>query len=344
MKAKWAIPLHTFYKQTRIRKKKENARFRVVKELYVVRFLAIWVALLVFPMGAMANDTIYDRILVKINEDIITQYDLDEAMQPVLEQIGDRTLSEAQKEQIAELRKQALEKLVNDRLIAQEIERYGIEISDETIDNEIEKLKRNEGLTDEEFLEVVKSDGMTIEEFREQLKTIIEKRELLGYAVHSKVLVTDTEIQEEYEARHSAYSMGKIVELGIIMLPPDVAAQEVKKRIEDGELTFSEAVAKYSIGPAKDSGGSIGEVAWSDLADDWRESIAGVGEGEVGKPLIVRGSESLLSPIVVIENQMIPLEEVRDDIFEDLMEEKRETVFKDYFDKLKQQSVIVYMY
>lgn len=309
----------------------------------MVRLLAIWFVLLVFPVGATANDTIYDRILVKINEDIITQYDLDEAMQPVLEQIGDRELSAAQKEQVEALRKQALEKLVNDTLIAQEIERYGIDISSDTIDKEIETLKRNEGLSDDEFLEVVKSDGMTIEEFREQLKKIIEKRELLGYAVHSKVLVTDTEIQEEYEARRSAYSMGKIVELGIIMLPPDIAAQEVKKRIEDGELTFTEAVAKYSIGPAKDSGGSIGEVAWADLADDWRDSINGVEEGGVGKPLTVRGNESLLSPIAIIEDQMIPLEDVRDDIFEDLMEEKRETVFKDYFDKLKQRSVIVYM-
>ncbi|SOB57715.1 Peptidylprolyl isomerase [Pseudodesulfovibrio profundus] len=309
----------------------------------MVRFLAIWFVLLVFPLGATASDAVYDRILVKINEDIITQYDLDEAMQPVLKQIGDRELSAAQQEQVAVLRKQALEKLVNDTLIAQEIERYGIEISSDAIDKEIEALKRNEGLSDDEFLEVVKSDGMTIEEFRDQLKSIIEKRELLGYAVHSKVLVTDTEIKEEYEARRSAYSMGKIVELGIIMLPPDVAAQEVKKRIEDGELTFTEAVAKYSIGPAKDSGGSIGEVAWADLADDWRDSINGVEEGEVGEPLTVRGNESLLSPIKIIEDQMIPLEDVRDDIFEDLMDEKRETVFKDYFDKLKQRSVIVYM-
>ncbi len=309
----------------------------------MVRFLAIWFVLLVFPLGATASDAVYDRILVKINEDIITQYDLDEAMQPVLKQIGDRELSAAQQEQVAVLRKQALEKLVNDTLIAQEIERYGIEISSDAIDKEIEALKRNEGLSDDEFLEVVKSDGMTIEEFRDQLKSIIEKRELLGYAVHSKVLVTDTEIKEEYEARRSAYSMGKIVELGIIMLPPDVAAQEVKKRIEDGELTFTEAVAKYSIGPAKDSGGSIGEVAWADLADDWRDSINGVEEGDVGEPLTVRGNESLLSPIKVIEDQMIPLEDVRDDIFEDLMDEKRETVFKDYFDKLKQRSVIVYM-
>ena len=309
----------------------------------MVRFLAIWFVLLVFPLGATASDAVYDRILVKINEDIITQYDLDEAMQPVLKQIGDRELSAAQQEQVAVLRKQALEKLVNDMLIAQEIERYGIEISSDAIDKEIEALKRNEGLSDDEFLEVVKSDGMTIEEFRDQLKSIIEKRELLGYAVHSKVLVTDTEIKEEYEARRSAYSMGKIVELGIIMLPPDVAAQEVKKRIEDGELTFTEAVAKYSIGPAKDSGGSIGEVAWADLADDWRDSINGVEEGDVGEPLTVRGNESLLSPIKVIEDQMIPLEDVRDDIFEDLMDEKRETVFKDYFDKLKQRSVIVYM-
>lgn len=98
--------------------------------------------------------------------------------------------------------------------------------------------------------------------------------------VHSKVLVTDTEIQEEYEARRDDYLLGKMVELAIIMLPPDVAALEVKKRIEDEEMTFAEAAQKYSIGPGKDKGGVIGEVEWADLADDWRASIEGVKEEE----------------------------------------------------------------
>ena len=124
---------------------------------------------------------------------------------------------------------------------------------------------------------MVKGDGLTMEEFRSRLKSVIEKQELLGYMVHSKVLVTDSEIQKEYEARHDDYLMEKMVgRCPSILLPSDVSAVEVKKRIEDGELTFAQAAAKYSIGPGSDKGGSIGDLNWSDLADEWKQSIEGV--------------------------------------------------------------------
>lgn len=305
--------------------------------------LTVWGILLFMPMTAMGEEVVFDRIVAKINDEIITQYDLDEEMKPIYAQIGDRQLSAKEKEQLAKLRKQTLERMVNDALLAQEIKKYGIVVSEEIIDKEIENLKEERGLTDDDFLEMIKKDGVTQTEFRAKLKSIIEKQELLGYMVHSKVLVTDSEIEAEYKARRDDYVLEKLVSLAIIMLPSDVAALEVKKRIEDGEMTFADAAAKFSIGPNKDEGGSIGDVEWSDLADDWKESIEGVAEGGVSSPITVQGKESLLSPVKIVEDRLVPLEEVRDDLFKQLTEQKREKNFDEYFDKLKQSSVIEYM-
>ena len=306
-------------------------------------FCVVWLLALLMPMASHAEEVMYDRILVKINDDIITLFDLEEEMKPIYTKIKGKTLTDAQKEQLKDLRKQTLENMINDKLMAQEIKKYEINIPENVIDDEIRNMKEERGLDDEQFNEMVKGDGLTMEEFRKRLKSMIEKQELLGYMVHSKVLVTDTEIQKEYEARRDDYLMEKMVELSIIMLPPDVSAVEVKKRIEDGELTFAEAAAKYSIGPGKDQGGSIGELNWSDLADEWKQSIEGVSEGGVGTPISVQGKEALLSPVKVVENRLVPLEEVRDEISSQLMQKKRDEVFDAYFDKLKQSSVIIYM-
>jgi peptidyl-prolyl cis-trans isomerase SurA len=305
--------------------------------LFIILFL------FAFSAGAQAAEGVYDQILVKVNEDIITQYDLQEEMRPILASVKGRSLSDAEKKQLEGLRKQTLDKMVNDLLMAQEIRKYQIEVSDAILDKEIGKMKEERGLNDEEFEAMVKEDGLTLPEFRDKLKAIIEKQELLGYMVHSKVLVTDTEIQAEYEARRDDYLLDKMVSLAIIVLPSDVSAVEVKKRIQDGELSFAEAVEKYSVGPGKDKGGTIGEVNWNDLADDWRESIEGVAPGGVGSPIDVRGQEALLSPVSIAEDRLVPLEEVRDDIFKRLMDSKRETIFNEYFEKLKQSSVIIYM-
>ncbi|MEF2232053.1 MAG: SurA N-terminal domain-containing protein [Pseudodesulfovibrio sp.] len=306
-------------------------------------FCLVWLAALLMPQPSHADDVVYDRILVKINDEIITQYDLDEEMKPIYAQIKGKQLTDEQKNQLEELRQQTLEKMINDNLLAQEIKKYGIEIPDKAIDDEIAKMKEERGFTEDQFLEMVKQDGMTLEEFRTRLKAIFEKQELLGYMVHSKVLVTDSEIQKEYEDHRDDYLLEKMVELAIILLPPDISAMEVKKRIEDGELTFAEAAEKYSVGPGKEKGGSIGDMDWGDLAEDWKQSIEGVKPGGVGSPIRVQGREALLCPVKTMEDRLVPLEDVRDDISNRLMQKKRDTIFKEYFDKLKQSSVIVYM-
>lgn len=305
--------------------------------------LLIGVILLMPTCFVWAEEVLYDRILVKINDNIITQFDLKQEMKPIMAKIKDRQLSETEKKQIDQLRKQTLEKMVNDVLLEQEYTRYGIEISDETIDDEIKRMKKQRGLSDEDFAAMIKDDGLEIDEFRSMLTDLLKKQELLGYMVHSKVLVTDTEIQKEYEARREDYVLEKMVELAIILLPADIAALEVKKRIEDGELTFVQAVEKYSIGPGKEQGGSIGEVSWSDLADDWKDSIVGVEIGGVSTPIVVQEKEALLSVVQIAEDRLVPLEEVKSGIFDRLMQEKRETIFEEYFEKLKQSSVIIYM-
>ncbi|WP_316900742.1 SurA N-terminal domain-containing protein [Pseudodesulfovibrio indicus] len=299
--------------------------------------------LMIWPAVSQANDTVINRILVKINDSIITQYDLDEEMKPVLDKIGDRQLSAKEQQQLEELRKQALENLVNDILIQQEVNRFGIDVTDEVMDKEIERVRKERELTLDEFEQAVKDDGLTMEEFRTRLKGILEKQELIGHMVNSKVLVTDTEIQDEYEARKGDYSMDKMVELAIILLPPEKSAVEVRDEIESGDVTFAEAVTKYSVGPGKEQGGSIGELSWNDLAQEWKDSLQGVKQGGVGQPLTIQGREALLSPMKIDEDKMVPLEEVRDGIYDDLMQKKRETVFTEYFEKLKRSSVIVYM-
>jgi len=306
-------------------------------------YVMLLVILLLLPSFVQAEDVVFDRILVKINEEIITQYDLEEEMKPILAKVGDRTLSNAEKEQLKKMRKQLLDRMVNDKLLAQEIKKYDITVSDDRVDKEIERVKAERGYTEEDFEATIKQDGLTLEQFRVKLRGIIEKQELLGYMVHSKVVVTDSEIEAEYEKNRNDYVLDKMVALAIIILPADVAALEVQKRIEDGEFTFAEAARKYTIGPGKDQGGAIGDVAWDDLADEWRVALEGLKPGGVSAPIQVQGQAALLSPVKIIENRLVPLEDVRDDIFNRLMNEKRETIFEEYFDKLKQSSVIVYM-
>lgn len=306
-------------------------------------FIAMWALLVLAPAHVMAEEIVINRILVKINDSIITQFDLDEEIKPVLNKIKGRTLSAVEQQKYQEFRRQKLEQMVNDLLLQQEIDKYKIKISDEVVDKEVKRMMEQNGLTKEEFVSRVQEDGLTMQEFRDNLKGMIEKQELLAYMVHEKVLVTDTEVAEFYESHIDDYKLDSMVELAIIICPSDVSVIEVRKRILDEEMTFAEAAKEYSVGPNPENGGLIGDVNWDDLEESWQNSLEGVEEGGVSTPVTARGNEALLSPVKIMSDRRIPLEDVHDKIFERLMQEKRETSFDEYFEKLKQSAVIEYM-
>lgn len=310
----------------------------------ILRVLSALILALAFTgTQACAEEFVYDRILVKVNDGIITKFDLDQEMKPVYAQLKGRVLSSAEKKQLARLRRQMLDKMVQDRLMDQEVARFGVTVDEKDIDDEIRRICKKRGMNEDEFGEVVKQDGLTLDEFRERLGEILKKQQLLSHMVSQKVVVTDTEIQEAYEADKDAYVLEKAIDLAIIMLPQDVAAKEVRKRILDGEMTFAEAAAKYSVGPASEEGGAIGEVEWSAIADDWKAALEGLEAGGVSEPLIVQGREALLELRKVAEDRMVPLEEVKDELYRKLLEQKHQEVFDGYFQDLRRRSVIVYM-
>lgn len=310
-----------------------------------MKFLSIIIAamLALTTSQAWAQGFVVNRILVKINNSIITQYDLEERLRPLMEKVKGRVLSESDERQLAALRKRAVSDMINDILIEQEAQKYGVEVTDDILDDEIERVKKEQGLDDEAFAAQVAADGFKMEEFRERLRRIITQQEIVGQMVNKKVLVTDSEIEEEYTARKDDYVLDKMVEVAVIVLPVDVSAVEVKTRIEDGEMSFAEAVEKYSVGPAADSGGSIGEMKWDDLAEEWREALRGVPQGGLSNPLIIQEKEALLSPLKVAEDTLVPLDDVRDDLYRELMASKRQKIFTEYFDNLRESAVIIYM-
>ena len=57
----------------------------------------------------------------------------------------------------------------------------------------------------------------------------------------------------------------------------------------------------------------------------------------------IQGQEALLSPLKVSEDALVPLEDVRDDLYRQLTQEKREKAFTEYFDQLEESAVIIYM-
>ena len=102
------------------------------------------------PLPAAATEAaVVDRIVAVVNDDIITQHDLETTMRPYLENTKEQGFSpEMQRQAIARLRKDMLDTLIENKLTDQEVKRYNITVSEEEIDQQIAQIKRTNSVTD----------------------------------------------------------------------------------------------------------------------------------------------------------------------------------------------------
>ncbi len=275
-----------------------------------------------------------------VNGQVITLFDLNMRLKPIMDQYRGKELSQEERMRLEQMRKQALDQMIADLLISGEAESLGIQVSQQDLESELRQFKESRGLTDEQFEQQLSIEGVDRDEFLEKMRKDIVKHRLLQYMVRNKVVVTQEEIKQAYESEGADVSQDRKVRLGLILFPEQMSGQEVRRRIESGEMTFAEAADRYTQGPGSGQGGNLGLLSWKDLAENWRDALKGLQPGQVSELFKVNGQDALLLLVDVQEGDKPKLDEVRDKIYDELYNEKLDVVFQEYLGKLREKAVI----
>ena len=226
-----------------------------------------------YPFKANAKSgEIVDRIVAVVNDDVITLTELNALIKPYVEKI--RTLGYApdkEKALIFKVRDSMLQRLIDEKIEDQEIKRAKIEISDQQIDQAIERIKQTNYYTDEDLRAGLAKDGMTMKEYRDRIKEQILRARLVDLNVKSKVVITKEDIKAYYKKHLDKYGGKQKYHLrNIIMKVPDFA--DSKKRLEI-KAKMDEIFEKLKAGQS-----------FEDLAKKYSESSAASDGGDLGMP------------------------------------------------------------
>ncbi|MDY7000332.1 MAG: SurA N-terminal domain-containing protein [Thermodesulfobacteriota bacterium] len=303
------------------------------------KFLWIIVFFLATASPVQAGELV-NRIVAVVNGEIITLFELNERVKPLLDHFKGREIGEREKAAILKIKEDLLNSMVEDLLLRQEVEKIGIEVSDVEVETQIQEFKKGNNLNEEEFLKQLRLEKMTREDFAEKIRQDILKHRLLSFMVRRKVVVTKEEIEECFKADKQNFALDKKVHLGLIVLGSGNSAALIKKRIEDQELSFADAADIYSQGPGAGSGGDIGLLSWKDLDTEWKEALKDVCAGQITEPFVVRGREALLLLKSEVSGSEQPLNKVKDEIQKKIYKEKLEAGFNEYMDTLRANAVI----
>lgn len=271
-------------------------------------FLSISLALFVSVLiSSVAQAYMVDRIVATVNGEIITWKELDKRVQPFA-----RSKNATSDAQLAELRKTALDNLILQKLILQKGRSSGIRISDEEINEAIDKIKESNNLSSKDLESQLQQRGTNLALFREDLKVDITKARLIDKEVRSRIVVPDEavydylksqgrEVTSTTKTKKTATSSdtSKVHVRNIFFELPQNAGQEYigeqvakaeKVRAEiQGGLNFAAAAAMHSDSSTADAGGDMGLISWDDMNERLREVLKGLRPGDISRPIVLGG-------------------------------------------------------
>ncbi len=299
----------------------------------------VLVTMILAAQAALAGEVV-DRIVAVVNGEIITLFEVNEHLKPMLARFKGRELSEQDKQGIAHARKELLDKMIEDRLLDQQVKKLGVTVAEFEVENELERIRTQSKLDPEDFEQQLKLEGLTVDQMKQRIRDDILKHRLLGAMVKRKVVVSEEEVRAYYDAHKADYIQARNVDLSVILAPSLAQAEELARRIAKGELTFEDAAREYSQGPGAAQGGSLGTMDWPDLAPDWRDALVGVQTGGMSKPFDFRGFGAVLKLNAEAGGGERPFEDAKNEIDKKLYQQQLEERFSEYIQGLRENAVI----
>lgn len=231
-----------------------------------------------------------DRIVAVVNDDVILQSELNDAVASVQQQYAGHT---EQLPPMNVLQQQVLNRLVLMRLQIQKAQDQGIHVSDADVDQAIQGVAQQNKLSPEQLRAEVERSGASFAAFREQLADQITVQRLHQNVVQDSVSVTDSEIDNLLSS--PTYKAGEVhlahIQISIPGGADAAAIQTSQTKAEQalaaihGGMDFNAAAIRYSDAPDALDGGDLGWRRLDEIPPAFADTIASMKPGDVSPAL-----------------------------------------------------------
>ena len=302
-----------------------------------------------------ATGIVLERILVKVNGDIVTQTELEERQIGLIRQRGLQPRNDAELVQaLQEVTPEVISGAVDELLLIQRARELGYQFTDEQFDEILVDLMAENGFENEEQFQsaLSQSEGMTLDDLRRVMERQILISQVQQIEVLGTVTLTEVEAREHYEANIAQYTEPATVTMReiLIRVPEGLGgagvvaddqarleAEEARGRVLDGEEFELIAIA-VSDAASKANGGLIGPIDVSLLSSTLLDVLAEIDVGDVTEPIRTSLGYQVLRLEAWTQPEPTPFEEVRARISENVFNDRRLAEYARYLDRLRAEA------
>ena len=297
------------------------------------------VSLFTFQLSLKAKNSL--NIVAKIDNELITSYDIKNKI------ITNLILSkkEINQENINNLKKSALENLINIRLKKIELNKYDIKRNDRQINAYLNSLSSNNIPSLKKSFEI---NGLDFKAYENELDVEFRWRNLIYNKYSNKIEINPndfiSQLSKKIEQQESSIEFN-LSEIEILSTNPNIENEiiiQVEEEIK--KFGFENAVLKFSVASSSSNQGNLGWINSNSLAKNLLEVIEKLEVGEVTKPIKKNDKINFykLKDKKIIKNNSKDIENLK----KKLIEQKKNELFRLYsssfLSKLRNSKLIEY--
>jgi len=308
---------------------------------------------LAFTVDAFCRDEqLVDRVAAVVNNEVITQSELDMIFRPIYEQIKKAYQGPDLQHELETVRLKLLNQLIEDRLVYQESQKLGITVSDSEIQDELAAFKA-QFPNEETFKKEMEKAGISLKEVEKRVRERIAITKLHQSVIRGKVIVSPADMEQYYKDHPAEFNQKEQVNVWCITLRKSTEAiekgttDEATKR-KAGKLIVElkhgkdfEKLAKENSQDAHAAqGGSLGFIQKGDMVSNIDQILFSLPSGGFSDVLETEHGYHIFKVGEKQNASHKTFEQAKDEIADRLFRIKAHERFVSWMDELKKKSFI----
>ena len=212
-------------------------------------------------------------------------------------------------EALAQLRKQALEQVIDRHLVLRFLEANRQAASKEDVDFALARLVRQLKAKETKLEGHLKSIGMTEPELRQELLWKI------SWSRYVDAQASDENLRKYFDKHRREFDGTELKVAHILLSVPAGDSQmlsaamkqaaAIREEIAGGKITFAEAARKYSKAPTAKEGGNIGGIHRREpMPEEFSRAAFALEKGDVSQPVVTAFGVHLIQVLDIIPGKL----------------------------------------
>ena len=292
-----------------------------------------------------ASATVVERIVAVVGERAILMSDLRDRATPLLVRINQELPAGSQRSAaISQLYKSAIERLVDEELIARTARKSKIIVADKDVDQALATLAKQNSISVERLMTEARTQGQTDAKYRDEIRRQLLEYRVMNLRLQGRVQVRDEDLRRAYREIVLQERKKQEFTAAWILLRPQAGsssaqdlANEVDRQLRRGG-DFGDLARRFSTDrKTAVTGGFLGKFAPGKLPTAIDRALLSLEPGEHTIPIHIGDSYAIVRLVSRQPSELPTLEEARAELTERVYSDKMSQARRRWLDGLRKQ-------